>query len=677
MEPEPVPPEGETVTATSTRATSLKQLLTLKVFLLVSAVLSLASLIACFVLDRHIVTNSGNPVRFERLLVDVELPDARIGTVKLSAAYDGPEYETFTYCLLADNRKSYESKTTVETFLSTDLKASLGFGLPITTIEYASWLTIPVYMLQGATMVLTGLAIVFQLWFNQSPDSFILRPGISSRISMTKREMMRSGLPGFMLLVSACVSMVLMVLVSSFMHNMVFRLVAYSIFTSGASGDQLAAYRVAMKGTSVSHKQEQLKMMQFIGRFLTDRKHVEFGISFYALMASIALNLSVLFVLYWNDNKAARTKVEAAAAATSVAPQAVPPPVENSPWTQLPWHCRVRPLWASVLIFLFGMGVTALGGNVARRRGVKMNRHPFEVDGAPQTFIDDVVISHTKDYFFSTGGIVDAAVLVFTPIMVMLAIVSIDRLKFASKVLELYGVIFFMRGLSVMATIMPTLYNVLQHPQCWDAPGTTLSDMLAEKEFCNDCMFSGHTVFCFLPALIFVFSIVYGPYSYKPFLIFSVILTATALTSLIVIGRLHYTSDVVVAVVLTALLVIMNAPVWKLLFSFRKSQLGAGSVSAIDKVPGFLEMCLERINLYTTTVQDNLPVPEEGSNEETWAKVDATYAQLGQLIDAAMADSQQAEKEEEIEEETTTNPIEEIANEEERQPLLTNTNDDV
>ena len=65
------------------------------------------------------------------------------------------------------------------------------------------------------------------------------------------------------------------------------------------------------------------------------------------------------------------------------------------------------------------------------------------------------------------------------------------------------------------------------------------------------------------------------------------------------------------------------------------------------------------------------------SNEETWAKVDATYAQLGQLIDAAMADSQQAEKEEEIEEETTTNPIEEIANEDERKPLLTNTNDDV
>jgi hypothetical protein len=110
-----------------------------------------------------------------------------------------------------------------------------------------------------------------------------------------------------------------------------------------------------------------------------------------------------------------------------------------------------------------------------------MNRHPFEVAGAPQTFIHDVVISHTKEYFFSTGGIVDAAVMVFMPIMVMLAIVSIDRLKFASKVLELNGIVFFMRGWAVMATIMPTLYNVLQHPQCWDPPGNTLSDMLAEK----------------------------------------------------------------------------------------------------------------------------------------------------------------------------------------------------
>ena len=675
MEPDPVPSEEGPSPSAFSRPTGLKQLLTLKVFLIASACVSLAFLITCFVMDTHIITNAGDPVRFDRLLVDVELPDARVGTVMVAAAYESSEYKTFTYKSLASEHETGQPKSvddhSIETFLSTDLKGTLGFALPITTIDYAAWLTVPIYILQGLAMLLTALAIVLQLWFRRDPDSFILRPGISSRISVTKGEMLRSGLPGFLLLASASVSMILMVVVSSFMHNMVFRLVAYSIFNSGVSGDQLAAYRVAMKGTSVSHKQEQLKLMQFIGRFLTDKSHVQFGVSFYALMASIALNLSVLFVLYWNDNKAARTKVETVAAATASQT------ATKDPWKQLPGHCRVRPLWASVLIFLFGMSVTALGGNIARRRGVRMNRHPFEVDGAPQTFIDDVVISHTKDYFFSTGGIVDAAVMVFMPIMVMLAIVSIDRLKFASKVVELYGIIFFMRGLSVMATIMPTLYNVLQHPQCWDAPGTTLSDMLAEKEFCNDCMFSGHTVFCFLPALIFVFSIVYGPYSYKPFLIFTVILASTALTSLIVIGRLHYTSDVVVAIVLTALLVIMNAPVWKLLFSFRKSQLGVGSVSAIDKVPGFLEMCLERINLYTTTVQDNLPVPEEGNHDETWAKVEATYAQLGELIDAAMADSQQAEEEEE-EEEINENPIEEVVNEdEERRPLLTTSNDGV
>ena len=184
-------------------------------------------------------------------------------------------------------------------------------------------------------------------------------------------------------------------------------------------------------------------------------------------------------------------------------------------------------------------------------------------------------------------------------------------------------------------------------------------------------MFSGHTVFCFLPALIFVYSIVYGPYSYKPALISAVLLTATALSSLIVVGRLHYTADVVVAIILSALLVIMNAPVWKLLFSFRKSQLGIGSVSAIDKVPGYLELCIDRLNVYTSTVQENLPTAEDGSNAETWAKVDALYAELGQLIESAVTDAKQAELEEETDDDQRVSDAIEQVDEDEQRPLLT------
>jgi hypothetical protein len=596
--------------------------------------------------------------------VDIELPSATIGAIKVDVSGEN----SFTYKSLDEYNRDATQRSidyrSIEVFLATDLRNTLGFQLPITTIGYAAWMTVPIYLLECLSVVLAVGAIGLQLWFREVPDSFILKPGISSRISAANLQRLKSGLPGFFLLASACVSMVLTVVISSFMHNMVFRLVAYAIFNSGVSGEFLASYRVAMTGESVSTKQEQLKLMQFIGRFLTDRKHVSFSWSFYLLMASMALNLTVLFVLYWNDNKAARAKVEAVDAPSSVTSQAAAR--AEAGWKQLPTHCRVRSIWTSAFIFLGGMGVTAIGGNVARRRGVKMNRHPFEVAGAPQTFIDDVVISHTQNYFFSTGGIVDAAVLVFTPIMIMLAIVSIDRLKFASKVMELYGIIFFMRGLAVMATIMPTLYNVLQHPQCWDVPGNKLADMLAEKEFCNDCMFSGHTVFCFFPALIFVYSIIYGPYSYKPLLIASVLLSATLLTSLIVVGRLHYTSDVVVAIVLTFLLVIMNAPVWKLLFSFRKSQLGVGSLSAIDKVPGFLEMCVERLNLYTTTVEESA---EDGDNKESWSKVDAIYAQLGELIEAASTQAA-ADEEEDHDIDLLNNSIEEILHSEESKPLL-------
>lgn len=631
-------------------------------------------------LDSYIRTHKGHPIFFDRLKLDVALPDSRIGSTRIvvetmvAKESDASQVQavegTYKYSDLAnrlgDDKSTAIDDNTIETFLSSNLEPALGFKLPITTIQYASSASRWIFILELVSVSFTALAIVLQLVFRAQPDSFILKPGIAAKVSLTKKEMLRSGLPGFCLLTSACISMMHAVISSSFVHNMVFRLVAYSIFNSDVGSGNIAGFRVAMKGSHVSAKQEQLKLMQYIGRFLTNADNVSYGLSFFAVLASIGLNMTVLFVLYYMDNLSARAKTNAAAA--SAVSQASPTEIaqrNEAQWKALPWHCQVRPLWISSLVFVFGLMVTAVGGNVARRRGVKMNRHPFEVDGERQTFIYDVIISRTSEFFFSTAGIVDAAVMIFMPLLVMVAISSLDRKKFASKTLELFGVIFFMRGLSVMATIMPTLFNVLQHPQCWDKPGDKLSDMLAEKEFCNDLMFSGHTVFCFLPALIFVFSIVYGPYSYKPALILSVLIAASALTSLIIIGRLHYTADIIVAITLTSLLVVMNAPVWKLQFSFRKSQLGAGSVSAIDKVPGYLEMCVERLNLFASAVQDTY-AGEEGDHAESWAKIDATYAQLGELIQQAMEDSAEAEKLEALDD---VSEIEEIR-EDEREPLL-------
>ena len=650
-----------------TKSWSLTQYIGLKGMLVLFASMSLAFSIGSIAVDTYISTHSGHPVKLERLEVEVGLIETKIGSVRM-AVIPGPneQEQIFSYSALAaipekDGSRSVDDKS-LENFLSSDLVNTLGFRLPITSIEYASGVGTLVRVLEALSICFTGLAIILQLVFRADPDSFILRPGISARVSISKASMLKSGLPGFCLLLAAGCSMIHAVAISSFIHNMVYRVVAYSIFNSGVGGGQLAAFRVAMKGASVGAKQEQLKLMQFIGKFLTKPDNVSFGFSFYAALISIGFNLVVLFALYYNDNTAARTRT---AAAVVPAPSAA-----ESQWKLLPWHCRVRPIWASLIIFFVGIGVTAVGGNIARRRGVKMNRHPFEVAGEARSFIDDVVISHTNDYFFSTAGIVDGAVMIFMPLLVTVAISSLDRVKFASKVFELLGVIFFMRGISVMSTIMPTLFNVLQHPQCWDKPGTTLMEMVAEKEFCNDLMFSGHTVFCFLPALIFVFSIVHGPYSYKPLLIASVLLTASALTSLIIIGRLHYTADVIVAVTITALLVIMNAPVWKLQFSFRKSQLGVGSISAIDKVPGYLELCIERLNLFTITVQDTVvgKDSEEGMHAETWSSIDVSYAQLGDLIEQVKADSCQAERLEN--EEEADEPVIEEIHAEQREPLL-------
>jgi len=639
------------------RFARFKNMFSLRTLFLVCASLSLGFLISAIMLDSQIVTHSGYSVHFDRLNVEVALPETRVGAISIGVDIDGTK-STFKYSELSaldgkDATRSIDDKS-IQTFLSSSLESSLGFKLPITSIEYASSAGLVVRICEILALSFTGLAIILQLIFRKTPDSFVLKPTITINFSLRRIETLKSGLPGFFLLLSVVSLMILTAVTSSFIHNMVYRLIAYGIFNAGADGGSLARFRVSMKGSTVSAKKEQLKLMQFIGEYLNKKEIVGFGLSFFFILIAVAINLFVLFALFYRDHRIARAKTaEAAATAAAVTTLATAAATSASivmnpedQWKALPWHIRVRPLWVGALICIIGFAVTAVGGNVARRRGVKMNRYPYEVEGNSKSFINDVVISRTDEYFFSTAGIVDAAVMVFMPILLTVSISAYDRIRFASKFLELIGIIFFMRGISVMATIMPTLFNVLQHPQCWDKPGNSLKDMLAEKEFCNDLMFSGHTVFAFLPALIFVYSIVYGPYAYKPFIVGSVLLTATALSSLIVVGRLHYTADVVVAIILTSLLVTMNAPVWKLQFSFRKSQTGVGSVSAIDKVPSYLELCIERLNVFTMTVQES-GIAAGGADEsggttkhtETWKKIDLIYAQMGELIDEIQRDS--------------------------------------
>lgn len=616
---------GTSTAADSAQLTYWQKITSIRGLMLICAVFSLASLVISSSIDTYFITHSGQPVKYDKLHTDLVLPDAKIGALSLQLI-NSEGSSTYWYSSLQGPRERVSiDDNSPETFFGTDLVDTLGFRLPITSASYASSVGAVIFVFEVLSICCLCISIFMQLVFQREPDSFILRPAVSARVALPVSEKLKSGLPGLCLLFSAGFTMINAVLISSYVHNFVFRIVVFAMFNSGIDGSYLQALRSSLRGFSVPAKQEQLEFMQFIGRYLGNDKNVTFGYSFFGLILSIALNLLVLFTLYYRDNSIARSAV-----VTST---------DDGPWNQLPYHCRVRSLKMSSSIFIFGLIVTAIGGNVARRRGVKMNRHPFEVESNPDgsliSFIDDVVISHTSDYFFSTAGLVDGAVMIFMPLLVMVAISSLDRKRFAAKVMELFGIIFFMRGIAVMSTIMPTLFNVLQHPQCWDKPRDGLKDMMMEKEFCNDLMFSGHTVFCMFPALIFVFSIVYGPYNYKPLLIGSVLLLALLLTSLIVIGRLHYTADVIVALTLTTLLVVMNSPVWKLQFSFRKSQLGVGSASAIDKVPSYLELCIERLNLYVLTIEETpSSLSEEGKHEETWTSVALLYTQLGELIES-------------------------------------------
>lgn len=113
-------------------------------------------------------------------------------------------------------------------------------------------------------------------------------------------------------------------------------------------------------------------------------------------------------------------------------------------------------------------------------------------------------------------------------------------------------------------------------------------------------IFSGHCLLAVVPAITLILLLVYGPFKNKTGTIVTVSIGMTISLSVILLGRFHYTADVLISLVVCFLLVLIHSPALKIFFSYRRFEVGQGTSAQMSKVAGELETASDAIE---TSVQ--------------------------------------------------------------------------
>jgi hypothetical protein len=113
-------------------------------------------------------------------------------------------------------------------------------------------------------------------------------------------------------------------------------------------------------------------------------------------------------------------------------------------------------------------------------------------------------------------------------------------------------------------------------------------------------IFSGHSLLAVVPAITLILLLVYGPFKNKTGTIVTVSIGLTISLSVILLGRFHYTADVLISFVVCFFLVLIHSPALKIFFSYRRFEVGHGTSAQMSKVAGELETASNAIE---TTVE--------------------------------------------------------------------------
>jgi hypothetical protein len=364
---------------------------------------------------------------------------------------------------------------------------------------------------------------------------------------------------------------------------------------------------------SIPRQQSSLEYMLYLGDYIQKNAQAT-GASFITYAVSISLifvqAMFVSFVGFEHVRAASRVRY-------------------HLPRTQLallPWFAKIPSMKWSIFLVVLGIIAKRAASYSARIRGYDLNMYFYDIafgtgDGSHSWSLPDLILDGTHR-FVMDKSLVKMVLSYWLPAVLVIGAATVDYMKFISKVLQMWGILFLIGAAVSVVTVPPTPAFVFQKPQCYRPPHRppTFSQFLDVGESCNDQLFSIYACLVTVPAMLCYFFIRYGPVNRK--------ITAYICLGLITLGSLYiivgtrqeYTVDVYIGALISTLMCMSQAPTFKLLFRFGVVHPGINNRPPIvlsDKVVPMLDDIIKRLELHFMAGEEAEQISKDDMTQAT------------------------------------------------------------
>ena len=476
----------------------------------------------------------------------------------------------------------------------------------IVSMDYTAKAWMAVQWLIWTSCVLQLIAVALQLAFRTIPTTLSFKAG------STLRDSWKSALPVWFVLFSGFCGLVGLIVANSSIQSTATRL---AIFAIREKSDDLTWQEFT---TALDGEQPRLYLMntlKSLGHWFVKDSGCRWSISSYLILASVILTLSAFVFVFYLDTRSVRSELQLTNDSAKIRIE--------SELKRLPRHSRVLPIWVSLILFLAANVITKLAGRSVNNNGRQLNRLPWTASAMPPhgRIVRDVINDHTGFFWLQPPEIVDGSFLIWVPLVAVVNIGSVHRIGLMSKMIEVLSYIFILRAASIYSTVMPSAMTLVQRPICYDDEEMSWGGMWTTSNYCNDMIFSGHSSSTIVGACVLMFMLIYGPYRRKAISIGFIVVFATFSLSVVLLGRYHYTADIILAAVICFLVCLIHSPAWKVFFYFRRYELAAGSVSGIERIAGELERVSIEVEVLSKSNKIDFDKSEWQSMEQRVEKV--------------------------------------------------------
>jgi hypothetical protein len=414
------------------------------------------------------------------------------------------------------------------------------------------------------------VAALMAIVFREFPTTLSFKSG--SRFSSS----WRGALPVWLMLLSCITAAMGLIVINSSGQSVATRFAFYAVRTCASPAE------VADLEAALDRPQPRTYLMdtlRIIGRWFGTKGGIKWALSQYLIVGSLLISLLLYVAIFFLDSRVVRAKLNASTYSI------------ETHLKRLPRHCRVLPIWASAGLFVIANLVTKFAGRYANNTGRALNRLPWTARIAPKDdiILSDVFSNYTRFFWIQPALLMDSSFLAWVPLISVTVLGSLNKLGLASKFIEVYSHALLFRAFAIMATILPSAMTLVQRPICYEDAQMSWGDMMTTTNFCNDMMFSGHSTGTVMCACTLISMLLYGPYRKKIISISLLVFLACLSMTVILVGRFHFSADIIVAIVVCVLNFLIHAPAFKLFFEYHKLEVAAGSHNGVARVAGELE----------------------------------------------------------------------------------------